>query len=133
MNRDSFRDYAKSAIVDGSKARAELARAQAEKFLAGSTAFNPTALQGLGSSGLRHFLASIDMPELSQEYRGTTAPQSQIEDAPTKSHKPLSWADLRRSEPLWTVRAIAYGVITGLLLLGLGATTLNFVYIGLLA
>ncbi len=129
MSREEFRKQAQSAINDGAKARAGIAQAQAKEFLAKSADFDPRALQKLGSSGLRHFLSSIDQTSLLAECRinkpskETIGPSRQIGES-------FGWKKQRRSEPLWTIRAVIYGLSAGFILLALCATVFKIINLG---
>lgn len=129
MNKEQFRKQAQSAIYDGSAARADIARAQAKEFLTKSGDFDPRALQKLGSSGLRHFLSSIDQTSLLAECsikkpsKETIEPSRQIGES-------FGWKKQRRSEPLWTIRALIYGLSAGLIMLALCTTALKMINLG---
>jgi hypothetical protein len=129
MNKEEFRKQAQSAIYDGSAARAAIARAQAKEFLTKSGDFDPRALQKLGSSGLRHFLSSIDQTSLLAECCIKKPPEETIESSGQKG-EPLGWDKQRRSEPMWTIRALIYGLSAGFVMLALFTIALKIINLG---
>lgn len=129
MNKEEFRKQARSAIGDGSRARAGIAQAQAKEFLAKSSEFDPRVLQKLGSSGLKHFLCSIDQSNLLAQSAIETSSEKPTESLRWNG-KSLGWGNQRRNEPLWTIRALVYGLSAGLMLLALSSTLLKIINLG---
>lgn len=129
MNKEEFHKQAQSAIGDGARARDDLARAQAKQFLTGSTDFRPQDLQRLGSKGLRQFLRLINRADLTTN-PSPAATNKKVENSVTPENKQHGWSSQRRSEPVWILRAIFYGVVVALPLLAVSITALNFIDIG---
>lgn len=108
MKREQFRKQAQSAIGDGSRARAELARIKANQFLTGSADFNPQDLQRLGSKGLHYFLDSVGQADLLITAKNAVIDEQSIKSPVSKSRQ-HGWSHQRRSEPFWMLRAILFG------------------------
>ena len=130
MSREEFHKQALSVINDGAKARAGIAQAQANKFLSQSVDFDPRVLQKLGSSGLRHFLSTIDHSNLLAESDIEKSSEKPIETS-SQNGESFGWSKQRRSEPLWIIRALIYGLSTGFILLALSTTTLKIINLGI--
>jgi hypothetical protein len=124
MDKHTFAHTTKLAIGEGHAARQSLANHQAHYFLNNHAHFDPRVLQRLGSAGLTTFLRTlqtqgiaVDQPSLS------TIPQRR--DASSTLSTTRGWADQRRKEPAWWLRAIMRGTLTGLGLVLAG--TLSFI------
>lgn len=126
MNKEEFRKQARSAIDDGSRARAGIAQAQANEFLTNSAEFDPRVLRKLGSSGLKHFLCSIDQSNLLIQSAIET-PSKKPTESSRRNRESLGWDNERRTEPMWTIRALIYGLSAGFMLLALSTTVLKMV------
>ena len=124
MNKASFRKKAISMVHEGKKTREEYAKLQAEKFIENSSTFDPTVFTRLGSSGVNHFLQAV-------QDTGVSIGTPPIREAPKldrrisrRANRALGWAHLRRSEPIWVVRAVIYGASAGLILLSLSVAAI---------
>jgi hypothetical protein len=112
----TLKHSAAKAIAERDAERKTLARKQAQLFIHDGAHFDPMMLRRLGKSGLQDFLITV------RDHNIATPKQQKI-SAPEKNlplKLPPGWADQRRAEPCWWLRAAINGFIAGLVPIFMG-------------
>ncbi|MET3105428.1 hypothetical protein AAKU58_000237 [Oxalobacteraceae bacterium GrIS 1.18] len=114
MDKTTFQQFSQAAILEAKSTRLTLIRNQAENFINGDAQFDPKILHRLGSAGIAIFLKQV-------RESGVVVHHTPVSDRATKTEspsphliKPPGWGHQRRAEPVWIVRAIAFGFASGL-------------------
>jgi hypothetical protein len=120
MNTAAFKQSANAAIAEANAERSALVRSQAALFVRGDPNFDPRYLRQMGRIGIAAFLTTVRQ----RGVRYTQQPTS-VGSKQQSTPSPISpgWEKQRCAEPMWWLRAIAWGVGVGLVPIALGAAT----------
>ena len=117
-SRSALEQTARALRREGEATRLTLASKHAIAFVNGNSQFNPRAFELLGTRGMLFFLKAVRSRGIA--FSQPEPPKlSDIANAPTT--QPQGWANQRRMEPHWRLRALTYGVLTGLMLTAVGS------------
>jgi len=123
MNRKEFSKSASTAIKEGKAARQALAEKHANRFVNGTSDFDPRTLSKLGDAGIRRFLSIVQDSGIEVEYPVTAV--SNKDSPPAVESSAKGWSKMQRPEPSWKVRALIYGAAVGTAIFLCGLITIN--------
>lgn len=113
MKRSQFSKAANAAIKEGRLARKTLAEHNANRFVNGSSEFDPRELTKLGSAGMRRFIEIVQASGTSIDYPLKNVHEQAAPPSPDLGKSTHDWANQQRPEPRWAIRAMMYGIFSG--------------------
>jgi len=126
MSNEKFFESARSAIADADKARKETVHDLATIFLRSGADFDPLALERLGAAGLAAFLDDVGLEIQTGNDAKEGHPASRSKPPGNRKIGQMGWQALRRNEPVWAIRAISVGIMSGSSIAVVGALALAF-------